>query len=276
MNREFKKSFFTSLLVVLFVVSNLLCFKLTNFLDLTISVNFLTYPFTFFCTLMLVNLGGKKQAYQGILIAALIQIFLTISYTLAVSLGSQSIMPDLSASVNNLFAVDQEKIISSLIAFLISHYVLIYIYDNFKSFKKELYGVVLGLLGSMILNSVIYLVFTLRMYEPILIVNMILSNLIISIIMIIVITFIYYILKEKEEKSVFINNDLDILSNEFIKNDKVIEEVVVKTKKNTKKETVKKKPKRDYRKGNANSNKRYSNKKTVKNSKEKVNKITKE
>lgn len=40
MSKEFKLSFFTSLLVVLLVISNLIGLKLTNFLDLTISVDF--------------------------------------------------------------------------------------------------------------------------------------------------------------------------------------------------------------------------------------------
>ena len=80
MSREFKQTFFTSLLVVLLVVSNLIGLKLTNFMDLTISVNFVTYPFTFLCTLLIMNLGNKRSAYQAVLISALIQIFITISY----------------------------------------------------------------------------------------------------------------------------------------------------------------------------------------------------
>ena len=76
MDRDFKKTFFTSLLAVLLVVSNLIGLKLTNFLDLTISVDFLTYPFTFLCTLLIYNFAGKKKAYESVLVAALIQIFL--------------------------------------------------------------------------------------------------------------------------------------------------------------------------------------------------------
>ena len=43
MNKEFKRTFFTSLLAVLLVISNLIGLKLTNFFDLTISVDFLTF-----------------------------------------------------------------------------------------------------------------------------------------------------------------------------------------------------------------------------------------
>ena len=133
MNKEFKRTFFTSLLAVLLVISNLIGLKLTNFFDLTISVDFLTFPFTFLCTLLIYNMGGKKKAYESILVASLIQIFIIISYTLAIKLGNQAIMPDLSEYVNTLFKVDEAKILSSLLAFLISHYVLIYIYEILKS-----------------------------------------------------------------------------------------------------------------------------------------------
>ena len=116
MNKEFKRTFFTSLLAVLLVISNLIGLKLTNFFDLTISVDFLTFPFTFLCTLLIYNIGGKKKAYESILVASLIQIFIIISYTLAIKLGNQAIMPDLSEYVNTLFKVDEAKILSSLLA----------------------------------------------------------------------------------------------------------------------------------------------------------------
>ena len=40
MNKEFKKTFFTCLMVVLLVISNLIGMKLTNFMDVTIGVDF--------------------------------------------------------------------------------------------------------------------------------------------------------------------------------------------------------------------------------------------
>ena len=156
MNKDFKRTFFTCLLAVLLVISNLIGLKLTNFFDLTISVDFLTFPFTFLCTLLIYNMGGKKKAYESILIAALIQIFIIISYTLAIKLGSQSVIPDLSEYVNVLFKVDEVKMLSSLLSFLVSHYVLIYIYENFKNYGKELFGVVISLLVALFLKATIY------------------------------------------------------------------------------------------------------------------------
>lgn len=171
------------------------------------------------------NMGGKKAAYRGILIAAIIQIFITISYTLAVKLGTQTVIPDSAMYVNELFKVNELNILASLLAFLVSHYVLIYIYDNFKKYGRELYGVVIGLLGALFLNATIYLIITLSSYEVIFIINMLLSNIIVSIIMIILITILFYLLKEKEQKTVAISN-MDIAVTKSLNEDKTIEEVI--------------------------------------------------
>lgn len=273
MNKEFKRTFFTSLLAVLLVISNLIGLKLTNFFDLTISVDFLTFPFTFLCTLLIYNIGGKKKAYESILVASLIQIFIIISYTLAIKLGNQAIMPDLSEYVNTLFKVDEAKILSSLLAFLISHYVLIYIYENFKNYGKELFGVVISLLVALFLKATIYLVITLNGYDSIFIINMLLSNIIIAIILDIVITILFYLLREKEVETICIES-MNINVKKSLDEDKTIEEIITKPT-----EEVKKTKKKTYYKDTSNKSKnnkpkskQTNRKKTIKNSKVKVNK----
>ncbi len=239
MDRDFKKTFFTSLLAVLLVVSNLIGLKLTNFLDLTISVDFLTYPFTFLCTLLIYNFAGKKKAYESVLVAALIQIFLVLSYTFAVKLGSQSVIPDSSAYVNELFKVNELNILGSLLAFLVSNYVLIYIYENFKNYGKELIGVVMSLLVALFLKATIYLVITLNGYDSTFIINMLLSNIIISLIMLVIITVLFYLLREKEKEVVLIEGMcIDVKPN--MNSDKSIEEVITSPKKEVKVKTKKK------------------------------------
>lgn len=239
MDRDFKKTFFTSLLAVLLVVSNLIGLKLTNFLDLTISVDFLTYPFTFLCTLLIYNFAGKKKAYESVLVAALIQIFLVLSYTFAVKLGSQSVIPDSSAYVNELFKVNELNILGSLLAFLVSNYVLIYIYENFKNYGKELIGVVISLLVALFLKATIYLVITLNGYDSTFIINMLLSNIIISLIMLVIITVLFYLLREKEKEVVLIEGMcIDVKPN--MNSDKSIEEVITSPKKEVKVKTKKK------------------------------------
>lgn len=272
MNREFKKTFFMSLMAVLLVVSNLIGMKYTNFLDITIGVDFITYPFTFLCTLMIINLGDKKDAYRSILVASVIQLLITISYTIAINLGNQALIPDSASYVNHLFKVDQMNILGSVLAFMVSHCVLIYIYESFKMYKKELYGLVIGLLGSMVLNSVIFLIIYLRDYEAIYIINMLLSNIIIDILLIAVILVIFYILKEKDTQVIIknIKTDNKDISLEEVINDKTSVKVIKKSNPKTKKTVV--------RKNNANSNTRKkvaSNNTTKKNVNKKSTNTTK-
>ena len=276
MNREFKKTFFSSLLVVLLVVSNLIGLKFTNFMDLTISVDFLTYPFTFLCTLLLFNLSGKKSAYQSILVAAFIQIFITISYTLAINLGNQALIPDLSQSVNEVFKVKELNLLASLFSFLVSHYVLIYIYDNFKKYGKELYGVVIGLLASLLLNSTIYLIVTLYGHDVLFIVNMLLSNIIISLILLVIITILFYLLKEKEREEIVISN-MHINTTTYKSEDKSIDEVMTSNSKKEKKTVSKTKNNSKNKKTNpskTNSSKRKVDSTSLK-SQKKVNNSSK-
>lgn len=262
MSRDFKKTFFSSLLAVLLVVSNLIGLKLTNFLDLIISVDFLTYPFTFLCTLLIFNLAGKKSAYQSVLVSAFIQIFITISYTLAVNLGNQALIPDLASSVNEVFQVKELNLLASLFSFLVSHYILIYIYDNLKKFGKELYGVVIGLLGSLFSYAAIYLIITLYGNDILFIANMFLSNIIISLILLVIMTILFYILKEKESGEVIISN-MHINTSTFKSLDKAIDEVMTESKEKPKKKVTKKTP-------NKSGNSKKSN--ISKTNKKKINK----
>ena len=198
MNKEFKQTFLTSLLVVLLVISNLIGAKLTTFLGITIATSFITFPFTFLCTLLILNDFGKETAYRGILVSCLIQLIMTICYTLAVNMSGQTLMPDMEIYVNALFKVNELNILGSILSFGLSHCLLIYVYDNFKRYGKELYGIVIGLLGAMFLNTIIYIPISLQGYAFISIINMILSNIIVSIIMVVIITICYFIFRERE------------------------------------------------------------------------------
>lgn len=262
MRQSFKKTFFTSLLAVLLVISNLIGLKLTSFFDLTISVDFLTLPFTFLCTLLIYNIAGKKSAYESILTAALIQIFILITYTITISLGSQSVIPDMASAVNELFKVKELNILASLLSFMMSHYLLIYIYENFKKCQKELLGVIIGLVAALFLNSTIYLIITLNDYNPVFVINMLLSNIVISLIMVVILTIMYYLLKENQKEVVKIEK-MKIVVDTSKNQDKTIDEIIT----NSKKTSVKTKKKSTN--SDANKKKKYvkkNSKKTVKQS----------
>lgn len=268
MKQSFKKTFFTSLLAVLLVISNLIGLKLTSFFDLTISVNFLTYPFTFLCTLLIYNIAGKKSAYESILVSALIQIFMLITYSLTVSLGSQSTIPDMSSAVNELFKVKEINILASLLSFMMSHYLLIYIYENFKKCQKELLGVVIGLVGALFLNSTIYLIITLSDYNPVFVINMLLSNIIISLIMVVILTVMYYLLRENHQETVNIEK-MKIAVDTCKNQDKAIDEIITSSKKSNiktkKKTTVTESNKKKNTYNESNKKKKYVKKDSKKN-----------
>ena len=254
MSKEFKQTFFTSLLVVLLVISNLLCLKYTNLFDLTVAVSVFVYPFTFLCTLLLINLGGKKTAYRGIIIAALIQVFITISYYIAVKLGVQSDVPDLASAVNSVFTVREGDIIASIISFIASNCFLVYIYDSFKNYGSELCGIALGLLAALFSNNIIYEILTLYDQDLMFIVNMMLSNIIVSIIMLIIITIMFYILKDNDTETVEIKN-MNIDINNYKSSDLAIEDVIMDKEKEEVKKPKPKKKTTNYKNKNSNSSK---------------------
>ncbi len=274
MSKEFKQSFFTSLMAVLLVVSNLLCLKLTSLLDLTVAVSVFVFPFTFLCTLLLINLGGKKVAYRSVIIAALIQVFITISYYIATKLGTQTQIPDMASQINDVFKINETNLIASLISFITSNCILIYVYDAFKQYGKELYGIALGLLASLFLNVLIYQLITLQNYSDIMfVVNTLLSNIIVSLVMLIIITIIFYLLKEPEKETVEITN-MNIDVNKYKSDDLAIEDVMLdkKVEKTTKKKPNNKKNnyKNNSKKTTNNNSKKKTTKKTSKSSQKNV------
>lgn len=271
MNRDFKKTFFTCLMAVLLVISNLIGMKLTTFMNVTIGIEFITFPFTFLCTLLIINYGDKRDAYRSILVAGIIQLLITISYTLATSLQSQTVIADYSVYVNELFKINETNILASVLAFIVSHCLLIYIYENFKFLKKELFGLLIGLLGSMSLHTIIYLLITMSEYSSEIVVDMLVANIVMNLIIEVLIIGLFYLLREKNKMIATTNveetkNNLPSENNITEKKNIVSNKVIQKSANTVKKKTT----------GSKKSN--YKSKQTTKNtlkSKEKVNKENK-
>ncbi len=122
---------------------------------------------------------------------------------------------------------------------------------------------------ALFLKATIYLAITLNGYDSIVAVNMLLSNIVIAIILDIIITGLFYLLKEKEIETVYIEG-MNINVRKSLDDDKTIEDIIVKQKeenKTTKKKTYKKS--NNYKNKNGQQN---NQKKQVKKSKIKVNK----
>lgn len=225
MNNNFKKVFFSSLLTALLIITNLIGYKYTNFGSLIVSVNFITYPLMFLCILLLINFGSVREANRSILSASIIQLFMLLFYVFATKLGSQNVIHDLHNQVNIVFDVELSYYFASLVGFMISGYVLQYIYDYFRIIGYKLLGVVLSLLSSIMLYGIIF--FSVANYKNgvNVVMDIILCNMLVSVIMTVLCIILYYILKDKEypyeENNIYIK-PLNIVTNK----DKTIDEVV--------------------------------------------------
>ena len=103
----------------------------------------------------------------------------------------------------------------------------------------------------MILDSLIFLVITLNDYDPLIVVDILLSKIIISVFMVIINTILFYMLKDKEPTTVAITK---VESNS---NDLGIEEIV-KEKKIPKKNITKSKTSSNSRNNQRNSGKKVN------------------
>lgn len=228
MNINFKRTFFSNLMVVLIVVSNLVGVKFTNFNGLILSVNFLLFPFIYLCFLLINNYCNKKEAFASLLSGVLIQVFILLVYVLIAKLGSQNLIPDLANYVNVVFKPSLVYIIANLISLLASCYVLHYVYEYFRIIGYKLLGTVISILIAIILYGLISIPAINFGFGIDIIIDIIMGHLMMSVIMTIVVAILYYILKDKEypyyENNVFIKEvKLETLKN---RKDKPIEEVI--------------------------------------------------
>ena len=198
MKSDFKKMFFSSLMPVLFVISNLLSLKYTTFGEMIVPVSFVTYPFITLCILIILDKYGKKEVYNTIISTVFIQIFILLSYSIAIKMNNQMIIPDLANAVNSVFVVDEVMVLSSLIAFMFSSYIIIYLFNLFKRHSKKILGVIIGILSALTMYGFINIIILNYNVGKELFANLILSHLSISVIMTIIITILFYILKESD------------------------------------------------------------------------------
>lgn len=260
MKNDLKKIFFCSLLTTLFVISNLVGFKYTYFMDMVVSVNFITYPFITLCILILLHMFGKKDTYYAIISTVFIQVFVLFGYSIIVNMGQQMIIPDLSNSVNDVFRVNEISILASLIGFLGSNYIIIFLYDFFEKHGKRIIGVILGTILSLAIYGLVYILICYFSFEKEILVNMMFGYGLVNLFMSVFIIILFYLLKGKdliytEEKS---SEIILCFENENDVNDKTIVDVIdVKKQVEKEKKTIKKK-------SETNKKKALNNKKNIK------------
>lgn len=228
MNSNFRKTFYSSLLAVLLIVSNLIGIKYTNFSSMILSVNFLVFPFVYLCILIINNISSQRDANMSLISAIFSQIFILFIYLLTTKLGSQNVIPDLANYVNMVFKVNIIYIIINLMAIIISSYVLQYIYEYFRIVGYKLLGTVISLLSAIILYGLITIPVINYQFGMGIILKIMVSHVIMAVFMTFLNTLLFYLLKDREypyeENKIFIKEiKVEVKKN---KKDKPIEEVI--------------------------------------------------
>lgn len=198
MSKSFKKILFSSLVVTLFIVANLIGLKYTTIFGYVVSMGFMLYPFIALSILLLFDTFSKKDAYYAITSTIFIQMFLLIFYSLTSSLNGQLIVPDIGSAVSQVFHVDEVRIMGSLIAFMIANYFLIYTFDFFRRIKQRMIGFFLGSVISLTVYSIINIFISSYGFGKEIVIELILGHSVVNGIMALVTTVIFFFLKEKE------------------------------------------------------------------------------
>lgn len=262
----YKVKFFSSLLVVLVVVSNLIGIKFTNFNDLIISVNFITLPFIYLCFLLIYNFSNKKEAYCSLFNGIIIQLVFLFIYFLVVNFNNQSIIPDATRYIDVVFKIDFIYILINLISLAVSTFVLYYIYEYFRIIGYKLLGTVISVLSAIILYGLITIPIINYNFGTYIVLDMLMGHLLMATFMTIIVTIMFYILKDKdypyEVNKIFIN-DINIEIPKERK-DKSIDEVIKITNKKSINNKSSKKKKNGYYIDKKNNNKKSNSKKNVK------------
>ena len=199
MTKEFKRTFFSSSIALLLVITNLLCLKYTNFASFVLPVSFITYPLISLSVIMLVDLYGRKTAKHAIFSAFILQLFILIPFLLATSLSNQSTIPDLSIEISRIFEINVVNIITSLCSFSILSYITINLFESFKAKEQRSIGSIVCIFIFTLLYGAIYLLVTNYKLDFDMIIKLLYTHVISSVFMTMICYGLYYVLKENEE-----------------------------------------------------------------------------
>lgn len=199
MTREFKRTFFSSSLAVLLIITNLICIKYTNFAGYVLPVSFITYPLMSLAIVMLVDIYGRKTAKQAIISSFIIQALFLVLYLLITKLSNQSIFPDLAIEVNKVFEIDIVNIITSLCTFGILSFVVANLYEGFKLKGQRSIGSIISMFVFIVLYGAIYILITNYSLEFKVLIKLLYTHLLSSFLMTMVCYGLYYVLRDNEE-----------------------------------------------------------------------------
>ena len=196
--KDYKKSLCTSIIPVLLILTILITNKYTFLGNYSVSVNFIIYPFIFLFNLLLLEFYNKKESYLVVINSTLIQLVLILFYLLITKLGNQNTIVDNYKAINEVFNLNIKTILSILSAFLLSNYLLIYIYDYYKAIRKKLLGSVLSNFVSILIFGLITIICLNSKLNLEVLNNLLISHLLVTILFTILNTIMFMIIKGKD------------------------------------------------------------------------------
>ena len=140
MTKEFKRTFFSSSIAMLLIISNIIGLKYTTFASFVLPLSFITYPLISLCVIMLVDLYGRKTAMQAVYTALVLQLFMLLVYLLTTSLANQTVVSDMAYEINRILRIDIVSTITSLIVYLALCFVITNLFDYFKLRNQKSLG----------------------------------------------------------------------------------------------------------------------------------------
>jgi len=209
--KDGRKVFFSTLLSVLLIISNIVAIKVTVVAKLPLSCSVFIYPFTYLCTALISELYGNKDARKSILYAIIIQIIVLLAYILVTNVPNQINSIDKANAlqkvltpygINGNYYPELRPIIATLVAFTIGHIVNVGLYSFAKKNTFKLIAVALSVIIGMIVDTCIYVLIsqmgTLAGNELVLqLINRFVVNVVASVI--IIILFMIFSIRKKEE-----------------------------------------------------------------------------
>ena len=208
MNCGLKEKILGSLITGLFVIMNIVCFKYTTFLDMTVSVRFIIYPIITLCLLLLWDSYDNNRVYSHIIGTSIVSLFIALLMRIILKFDVQNTIFDLSGAINTILNIKIWKYIIVIIAFIISNFIMITISDYFKKIGHRFIGVTLGIITSIIMFGLISTAIYNNGLDTKILLDLLISDLIINMIMSFIMIGAFYLFKEKNNiynRKCFIN-----------------------------------------------------------------------
>lgn len=163
--KDGRKMFFSTLLGVLLVISNIVALKITVIAGLPLSCSVFIYPLTFLCTMVIAELYGNKEARKSVLFALIIQIVILIAYIAVVNVPNQvNTIHEANAlqriltpfGSNGMYYPELRTMLASLVGFVLSQLAAISLYSFARKNTFKIIAAALSIILALVINTSLY------------------------------------------------------------------------------------------------------------------------